>query len=874
MSASEQHFAIDRRPSRRARWRAVWVPVVVLAILATGIRGVGVWHQSQAEDLARAEAEFLADHVQLQLADWWRTRLLLVEFLSERFVDQYQHDESAFRRDSRRLQELYPGFQALNWIDVSGTLTWVVPVEANLQAVGKNLFEHPEPSVRAAIGRAKRESSVARTPAFIELLQGGRGFATYHPIHDNAGALLGYLNAVFRVQQALEHALLRTGPSALFHCRVTELDGLSIFESEFASVPDTAIPSIDSSHTVHRSLDVAESPWVLALTPTDKYLDRLTGGNRAFLEIAAFLVALCLAGLVRSLLRRRVQLLEIFEVERMVATISTRFVRLRGDEVVDALPAALQAVCGWFQVDAGVVLARGDRPTRWHHVCESLRAAPSLESTMAAREFPGFGPLLDRNNPVILTRDDDSLPSSERAILDRAEAQALVFVPLLGVEGVTGALGVFLREKQRWSDHETRLLQLAAQPFASAAIRSGIEERQRVLTDQLHQSQKMEALGQLAGGVAHDFNNLLTVIVGNTALVRDDADDREAWVGECLDEVELAGQRASALTQQLLTFGRRQPPRVERIDPREVLGQTESLLRRLITAEIDFFAHVPDSLSTIEVDPALFEQVVMNLVINAADAMPDGGRLRLMASEREVDASFAEANPGVRTGRHLVIEVGDEGVGIPPEVLGRIFEPFFTTKGLGSGTGLGLSTVYRAIEQSRGAIEVESTVGEGTVFRVFVPCCTTAAPERDRPVWEASPGGSETVLVCEDDPMVQNLTRKALEVHGYQVITANDGQDGLERARQRGGAIDLLVTDVVMPRLNGPQLAEQLRELRPDLPVLFVSGYAADAFDHVPDGLDSCEFLAKPYDAKALVARVHSLLVASRDASGEPVSEL
>jgi two-component system cell cycle sensor histidine kinase/response regulator CckA len=378
--------------------------------------------------------------------------------------------------------------------------------------------------------------------------------------------------------------------------------------------------------------------------------------------------------------------------------------------------------------------------------------------------------------------------------------------------------------------------------------------------EQLRQAQKLEALGQLAGGVAHDFNNLLSVILGYTSILLDDLGDRDPARAD-VAEIHDAGVRASDLTRQLLAFSRKQvlQPRVIEVDA--LLARNEKMLRRLLGEGIELVLVMSPARKTVRADPGQLEQVLMNLAVNARDAMPGGGRLTLEAGLTTLDEQAA-SRMGVAHGEYVTISMTDTGAGVEEAVRGRIFEPFFTTKEQGKGTGLGLATVFGIVKQSAGHIEMESVVGSGTTFRVFLPS-TSELPEAEETsdaadLPTARPG--ETLLLVEDDERLRTLARNVLRRAGYRVLDAANAGEALLVCEQHEGVIDMMVTDVVMPRMSGHQLAIRLRATRPSMRVLYVSGYTDDTVLH--HGVESghLAFLGKPFTPTALIKKVREVL--------------
>ncbi len=376
------------------------------------------------------------------------------------------------------------------------------------------------------------------------------------------------------------------------------------------------------------------------------------------------------------------------------------------------------------------------------------------------------------------------------------------------------------------------------------------------LEDQLRQAVKMEAVGRLAGGIAHDFNNQLTVINGYADLLlsRLAADDPGR---EALDEIRRSGEHAATLTRQLLAFSRKQilAPQVLKLN--DILGELARMLRRLLGDDIELLLDLDPDLGSVWADAGQVEQVLVNLAVNARDAMPEGGRLMIRTYAVDLDAPPAELAPGP----YVVLEVRDSGLGMSEEVKARIFEPFFTTKGVGKGTGLGLAMVYGIVKQSGGHIDVESAPGRGTTFRILLP--RTAAPPAvptPTPAAPAVPRGTETILLVEDEPGVRALAAMMLRSCGYTVFEASDGSEAERLSESHGGRIDLLVSDVMMPRTTGPQLAERLQSRWPRLRVLFISGYSDDALNDRNGVPVKADLLNKPFTPAQLADRVRQAL--------------
>ncbi len=382
----------------------------------------------------------------------------------------------------------------------------------------------------------------------------------------------------------------------------------------------------------------------------------------------------------------------------------------------------------------------------------------------------------------------------------------------------------------------------------------------RSLADQLRQSQKMEAVGSLAGGIAHDFNNLLTAINGYTelALRLPDIDDR---VKRNLKEVKRAGERAAGLTRQLLAFSRKQVLQPRVLDLNEIVEDIERMLRRLIGADIDLDTALDKDLGNIHADPGQIEQVIVNLVVNARDAMPDGGKLTIETANVTLDEEYASTHLGVTSGRYVMLAICDTGVGMSEEVKERAFEPFFTTKEVGRGTGLGLATVYGIVQQSSGNVWVYSEAGAGTTIEVYLPIYESSDDARDKEhTVQGDLSGKERVLVVEDDEQVRELTAEILKLHGYEVETAHNGDQALSICRERGGAVDLLLTDIIMPGMSGERLVESMAAEFPEIKVLYMSGYTDNAVIRRNVLTEGASFLQKPFSPTAMAAKVREVL--------------
>ena len=418
------------------------------------------------------------------------------------------------------------------------------------------------------------------------------------------------------------------------------------------------------------------------------------------------------------------------------------------------------------------------------------------------------------------------------------------------------------------TEHSVALLRDAAgEEMGLVSIVRDITERRRAederhkLEDQLRMSQKMEAIGSLAGGVAHDFNNLLSVILSYTSFAVQQTSAGDP-LREDLLEVHKAAERAVGLVRQLLAFSRKQVLQPVTLSLNQVVVEIDKMLRRILGEDIDLVQVLTPDLGVIHADPGQIEQVLMNLVVNARDAMPEGGKLTIETSNVQLDDQYAAAHVGVVPGSYVLLAVTDTGCGMDEQIRARLFEPFFTTKTTGKGTGLGLSTVYGIVKQSRGNIWVYSEPGQGPTFKIYLPCASATATDpasQPAPV-AATTQSSETVLVVDDEAALLRVAKRILEAAGYSVLTAAAGEEALRVSAEHSGKIHVLLTDVVMPQMSGRVLAKELTAARPGIKVIYMSGYTDNAIVHHGVLDPGTHFVSKPFTTSQLTRKVRDVL--------------
>jgi PAS domain S-box-containing protein len=539
-------------------------------------------------------------------------------------------------------------------------------------------------------------------------------------------------------------------------------------------------------------------------------------------------------------------------------------------EIDEHVAGTLEPAAEFAGVDSVIIFQVSDDLATWgatHSWAEPyVRSVASTMVKVTMGSMPWVEQSILGETTLVIRSEKDMPPQADdlRRLWEMQSLHSALLVPLHGRDKlVRGCLALFSVGKALdWKPQDIQQMEQLGGAIAIALERKRIEDSLRASDEQLRQSQRMEAVGQLAGGIAHDFNNLLTAIIGYGDLLLARPELSGLPARQDVEEIKRAAERASALTRQILAFSRRQTLQPTVVSLNDTLRDMEPLLRRTLGEDIELTIHLAPDLYHVKVDVHQFEQVLMNLAINARDAMTSGGRLALETCNSMLDEEYCRTHPWVTPGRYVMLVVSDTGSGMDEAILERIFEPFFTTKDVGKGTGLGLSTVYGIVKQSGGSISVDSRLGAGTTFRIYLPPTQAPVQAEARPSSDrASNQGSETILVVEDESSLRSLISRVLGSLGYAAHVVGGGDDALAILKDAGQHLDLMLTDIVLPgEVQGNTLAEQAQILRPGLPVIYMSGYAHNAI--TSNGrLDSAvSFLEKPFGPSDLGRKVREVL--------------
>ena len=787
----------SERGSRAIRRGSLWaltaVFVVVVVLLVT------LWWSHRRDDVRGIEAStaLTADQVELRLEAWLDTRLELVDFLGRYLEARTTIDEAEFRRLATDIIGDVSGFQAINWIDADWVIRLVVPEPGNEPVVDFDLHRHPSEMVTAAVAAAEASGVTHRT-GLIELVQGGVGFAVYRPVHAADGTIRGFVNGVFRVDTLVNSCLSENDLRSQFRFRLVEGDDRVAFR--LGAEADEPWP-----YAVRRTVDNLDHQWTLVFAPSPATIEAASSSADEILLGFGILLTVFLAVALHTLWKR----------DRDLQASETRY-RLMVENQTD-------------------LVVKVDLDGRFIFV------SPSYCETFGKTEEELLG---HRFMPLV---HEDDRERTEQAMNDLTSPPYTTYIEQRAMT----------KNGWRWLGWaDTAVLDDDGRVVEVIGVGRDITVRKR-LEEDLLQAQKMEAIGQLAGGVAHDFNNILQAMRSHLDLAETEIDPSHR-IATHLSEIRRSAERAADLTGQLLAFGRRQVIQPRRIDLRDQVERSVTLLERVLGERVTLeLGSCPQPL-IVRVDPRQLEQVVMNLCVNARDAMPDGGRVTLTVGRRQVHRDSDDRDPDSDPVTYATLEVRDEGVGMDAATRAQIFEPFFTTKPVGEGTGLGLATVFGIVTQHEGFIEVASEPGRGSAFTIHLPL-VDGPVDRDAPAEVlVADGGRETVLVAEDDSSVRSVITEILENAGYRLISVADGRAALDAIADHEDDIDAAILDVVMPGVGGLQIAEHLRSSGSPIKILLTSGYSAELARST--SIEDPPLLTKPFRRDELLHRLRALL--------------
>ncbi len=776
------------------------VPFVFFLLGLSLVVGLGIARRANDAERTRLETRNTAEQLKLRLESCFDSRAGLVRTLATYPWQSREQVVADWSERASSLLPLYSGVQALNYIDPDNVIRVIFPVAPNRAALDADLMQHPNESVKRALQRAGATGSMART-GIIDLLQGGKGFALYQPIYTAAGEPVGYVNGVFRVEALMNSCLPESRLQQNFAFVVADGDaGFFAQNDPLATGP--------GPYAVELQIAVVDAPWRLSIAPLTSYLAESDDYvDEAWIAFGVLLVAL-LALAFRSVLVKQQDMAAREEVYRLLVENQTDLV------------------------------VKVDMQGRFEYVsptyCEMFGKS---EDELLGHQFM---PLVHEDDRELTARSLERLHQPPHTAYHEQRAMTA--------------------DGWRWLAWSNRaVLDDAGKPVAITAVGRDVTDIKR-LEERVARSQKMQAMGELAGGITHDFNNLLQVLIGNIEfLLIDESLDRETR--KSLERVRDVGMRGINLTKKLATLSRQEMPQPELFDVNRFLAELEDLLGHTLPASVQLEVAQGDGPLQVYGDRAQLEQVLLNLCFNARDAVDSKGRIRLHASRRTVPGDGAGLDVQLAAGDYVVLTVEDDGHGIDSETLPRIFDPFFTTKGKETGLGLGLANSYSIVEQHHGAIAVESTPGKGSCFSVYLPLATPAAGTAESAGPAPAPGAAQAgvpgglVLVADDNPQLRELARKVLERAGYSVCTAEDGREAVRIYSERRQDIRFVILDLVMPEMGGEEAAKEIRALSRDARILFVSGF-------VPDQSKAAlnyPILKKPYTIRDLTEAIGKL---------------
>ncbi len=789
--------------NRRNLLSPLVLPLVFFVVSVVII--VSMWNHSLETQKNNQEHEtaVTAEQIKLRLEAWVDSRTAILQHMGSSMEIISQLGEEKFKDAALEVFHLFPGFQAINFVDEDWIIRTVVPQATNQAALNIDLHDHPDPGVSKALRASLTDKKIHRSP-LIHLLQGKPGFATYFPVSRPDGSLIGIINGVFLMENVVNNCLSEERLKERFAIRISTLSHELAYSHEPAGFP----PGFRGDN---EGLDIriVDKNWRLCLVSTAAVKRPLLTTGSGWGMIGSIILALALSLLLRAYLFRLVELRESrANYKLLVDNQADMVIKLDSEyRVIFASPTTIQKI-----------------------------GLPESE-------------ILGRFTSHFIHPDDVSLlPAHNRAIEQGVENLDKLIIRLQTGDHWTWT---------SWSG--SNVLDESGNIKARISVGRDITH-EREMETRLRQGQKLQAVGQLAGGVAHDFNNIIQAILGYVGFVKDDLPpDSEAFLD--LTQAEIAAERAATLTRQLLAFSRRQILKPALLDLSKVTTDLLPMLRRLLGESIDLNFHSTPDLDSVKADRGQIEQILVNLCVNARDAIEqETGQITIKIDMVTLDQMFCHHHSWAEEGRWVRLGLTDSGHGMDEDTLSKIFEPFFTTKDTGKGTGLGLATVYGIIKQHGGLIDVTSRPGSGTSFAMYLRALGEKISEDPIGSSGARKQGHETILLAEDEKMVRTLTSRILKTAGYKVFEAENGRLAHDIWLQKKQEIDLVVMDVVMPQMGGRELSELIRKDNKYIRILFISGYDSETFRAPLEAAEPMDLLLKPFNHTSLLGRVRDIL--------------
>lgn len=783
--------------------RTTWIPLVFL--FSGWMLVFTIWvilNQSDSRQI-RFETSSVSESIQLQLESCVQNHTALVDSISSRGWADQDDVIKNWSAATLPILNVYPGIKAVNYVDREGVIRVVSPLIGNEAALGKNLFDNTDPDVPRALNEAKRREETVRTNT-INLLQSGRGFVAYKQLFAGDKQFVGFINSVFRIDSLMESCLRGEFIDQQYRYQLIEPEKNILIYSHTDQQEST-----EWEFEVNRLVQVLDMPWHLRFAPKTTHVNSHNDSLDEVLSLVGASLTLLLAWAIRTLLMRQSSLLESEARYRFL-------IENQSDLVVH------------YSSDMEVIYASPN-------YCQLH--GKSREEIVGSH----FAPEIHQEDQKIF--DDSQVRLSDPPFASQYDRMR---------EKIDGDWRWF-----GWSS--SGAVDEHGQLETVTAIGRDITELMRMEV-QISQAQKMQAVGQMAGGISHDFNNLLQVMLANVEFVLDDL-PLDSPLNDDLMRVRQSISRAMDLSKKLGSLNRQRAPGVDIIDLESLMVQFVELLSRTIPSSIQIRYMPSTTLLKIRADASEFEQVLLNLCFNARDSIEGNGSIWISINQAKMDAQFRRRYPELTDNAYVCISITDDGCGIDPESLARIFDPFYTTKAAGSGTGLGLTNCYSIVKQHDGLILADSKVGSGSTFRVYLPLTDEALSQKvgEEKLTNSAAKGEQQILVVDDDKDVLGLTARTLESAGYQTLRAANGEEALTLLRQKEMNITLVVLDLVMPIMDGRSTGAIIGVEFPHVKILYVSGY--DPESQTPEAAPlNGPLLRKPYRAVELHEAAQQLL--------------